>query len=1162
MPSRTVGLDDKYALQSGTVYISGSQALVRLPMMQLARDRADGLNTACFISGYRGSPMHNFDKELWRAKRFVEGGRIHFQPAVNEDLAATSMWGTQQCAVLGDARYDGVFGIWYGKGPGLDRSMDAMRHANLSGTSKHGGVIAIVGDDPAMASSDVPATCEPTFMDLMIPVLYPGSVAELLEFGLIGIAMSRYSGSWVGIKAIADTLDAVSTVSVDPLAPSIVLPNDFEFPPAGVHIREPDPWTEQEPRQRRIKIPAIEAFARANKLNRVVIPSRRPRFGIIASGKSAHDAREALRDLGIDARRADALGISLFQASMPFPLDAQTLREFADGLEEVLVVEEKRRIVETQLKDALYALPDARRPRVVGRSDERGAPLLSEIGEFGPSEIARAIHARIKHFHNDDTARAHVARLDAKASELAALAALSVKRTPYFCSGCPHNTSTRVPEGSLALGGVGCHFMATNMARDNLTHTHMGGEGANWIGAAPFVEREHIFQNMGDGTYFHSGLLAVRACVAAKVNITYKILFNDAVAMTGGQPLDGVVTPSSIAQQVRAEGVHKIVVVSDDLARTRAYRDYPGNIDFRDRDDLDAVQRELRAIGGVSVLVYDQTCAAEKRRRRKRGELLDPPRRAFINHRVCEGCGDCSTKSNCMSVVPLQTAYGLKRRIDQSSCNKDYSCIKGFCPSFVTVVGGTPRKRDATTAVPSALRLLPEPSRPAIQAGQTYNILVTGIGGTGVVTVGAMITMAAHLEGRACSSVDQFGMAQKGGAVTSHIRIAEGAQDIHSVRLSAGRADLLLGCDSLVAGSELALNTLSRGHSRVLINTHQAITGQFMRNADLVFPAASLAARLSSAAGKDAVDFVDATRLATMLLGDSILSNSFMLGFAYQRGTIPVAATSIEQALAMNGVAVEANKNAFLWGRRAAVDLPAVLGLVEGSDASDAAPLALQDFIDARAGELVQYANAPYAERYRTLLRQVLAAESRAIPGSEQLSWAVARGAFRLMAIKDEYEVARLYTDGSFERAVADAFEGDYALEFHLAPPVLNGLDAAGNPRKRRFGPWMLGALRLLARLKPLRGTMFDPFQFNPERRAERAWSARFATLCEDLVQGLRADNLARAVELVNAFDAIRGYGHVKTANAKAAFDQVDALERHWQSRPVAAPVPIAKQAQ
>ena len=706
------------------------------------------------------------------------------------------MWGTQQAAVIDDARYDGVFGIWYGKGPGLDRSIDAIRHANLSGTSKHGGVIAIVGDDPAMASSDVPATCEPTFMDLMMPVLYPGSVAELLEFGLLGIAMSRYSGSWVGIKAVCHTLDAVSTVLVDPLAPSIVLPNDFEFPPEGVHIREPAPWTDQEPRQRRIKIPAIEAFARANNLNRVIIRSSRPRFGIIASGKSAHDTGEALRDLGIGARRADALGICLFQASMPFPIDVETLREFADGLDEVLVVEEKRRIVETQLKDALYALPDGRRPRVVGRSDERGAPLLSEVGEFGPSEIARAIHARIKHFHNDETARSHVARLDAKAAEQAALALLSVKRTPYFCSGCPHSTSTRVPDGSLALGGVGCHFMATNMERNNLTHTHMGGEGTNWIGAAPFVEREHIFQNMGDGTYFHSGLLALRACVAAKVNITYKILFNDAVAMTGGQAHDGVVTPASIAQQVRAEGVHKIIVVSDDLSRTRAYSDYPNNIDFRDRDDLDVVQRELREIGGVSVLVYDQTCAAEKRRRRKRGEMLDPPRRAFINQRVCEGCGDCSAKSNCLSVVPVQTAYGLKRQIDQSSCNKDYSCIKGFCPSFVTVVGGTPRKRDATTEVPSALRLLPEPIRPSIKDGDTYNILVTGIGGTGVVTVGAMITMAAHLEGRACSSVDQFGMAQKGGAVTSHIRIAERAQDIHCVRLTAGRADLLLGCDS------------------------------------------------------------------------------------------------------------------------------------------------------------------------------------------------------------------------------------------------------------------------------------------------------------------------------------------------------------------------------
>ena len=1158
MSTRAVSLDDKYALESGDIYITGSQALVRLPMMQLARDRADGLKTACFISGYRGSPMHNFDKELWRARRFLEGGEIHFQPAVNEDLGATSLWGTQQASLMGSSKHDGVFGIWYGKGPGLDRSIDAIRHANLSGTSPHGGVLAIVGDDHAMMSSDVPATCEPTFMDLMMPVLYPGTVQELLELGLLGIAMSRYTGSWVGIKAVSDTLDAVSTVAVKPYEPAIVLPNDFQFPADGVHIREPDPWTEQEPRQRRVKIPAAEAFGRANRLNRVIIPSRRPRFGIMASGKSAFDAKQALRDLGISDKRADELGITLFQVSMPFPLDAETVRDFADGLEEVFIVEEKRRVVETQVKDALYALPDSRRPRVIGRTDEQGNILLSEIGEFGPEPVAKAIYSRIRDFYNDETARGYVAYLESKEAEQTGLEVLDVKRTPYFCSGCPHNSSTKVPDGSVALGGVGCHFMATNMERNNLFHTHMGGEGATWIGAEQFVEREHMFQNMGDGTYFHSGLLAIRACVAANTNITYKLLFNDAVAMTGGQPVDGVLTPSLIAQQVRAEGVRHIAVVSDDLDRTRAHRDYPANIDFRHRDDLDAVQRELREVEGVSVLIYDQTCAAEKRRRRKRGDMVDPPRRVFINHRVCEGCGDCSTQSNCMSVVPFNTQYGRKRRIDQSSCNKDYSCVKGFCPSFVSVNGGIPAKRAAQSEVPATLRLLPEPQRPVIAEGETYNVLVTGIGGTGVVTVGAMITMAAHLEGRACSSVDQFGMAQKGGAVTSHIRIAEKAEDIRTVRLASGSADLLLGCDSLVAGSELALNTLRQGRTRALVNTHEAITGQFTRQPDLMFPASSLAQRISRAAGKGGVDFVDATKLATTLLGDAILSNLFMLGFAYQKGLVPVSATSIEQALELNGVAIEANKNAFTWGRRAAVDLDAVVALTQaGADGIDMDE-DLDAFLDRRAADLVKYANSAYAERYRQLVGNVRDAERKAVPGSERLAWAVARGGYRMMAIKDEYEVARLYTDGEFLAGLKEAFEGEYTLTFHMAPPALDRLFGGRGPKKREFGQWMMRVLKVLARLKRIRGTWLDPFRFNAERKAEQAWLERYVQNCNNVASMLDGDNVDLALELLGAFDAIRGYGHVKEANAEKALVEIAELETRWQECSLREPTPIA----
>jgi indolepyruvate ferredoxin oxidoreductase len=1145
MSSRPVSLDDKYALENGDIYITGSQALVRLPMMQIARDRANGLNTACFISGYRGSPMHNFDKELWRAKRFLGDGEIRFQPAVNEDLAATSIWGSQQAALMGSSRHDGVFGIWYGKGPGLDRSIDAIRHANLSGTSVHGGVLAIVGDDHAMASSDVPATCEPTFMDLNMPVLYPGTVQELLDLSLIGIAMSRYSGAWVGIKAISDTLDAVSTISVNPHNPGIVIPNDFEFPPDGVHIREPDPWVEQEPRLRRVKIPAANAFARANQLNRVIIPSRRPRFGIMASGKSAFDVRQALRDLGISAAAADELGIVVFQISMPFPLDVDTLANFADGLEEVLVVEEKRRVVEIQLKDALYTLPDGRRPRVVGRNDERGDLLLPEIGEFGPEEIARAIAARIRPFHNTETVRGHLAYLDAKAAERIARVPVSVKRTPYFCSGCPHNTSTRVPEGSVALGGVGCHFMATNMERDNFTHTHMGGEGAPWIGAAPFVDREHIFQNMGDGTYFHSGLLAIRAAVASGVNITYKLLFNDAVAMTGGQPVDGFLTPAIVAQQVLAEGVERVVVVTDDVVRSKSHPGYPAHVSFHDRDELDAVQRELREVGGTSVLIYDQVCAAEKRRRRKRGDMPDPVRRAFINERVCEGCGDCSTKSNCLSVTPVETTFGRKRRIDQSSCNKDYSCIKGFCPSFVTVVGGIPRKLAAKTDVPAALTLLPEPNRPEIGEGDTFNVLVTGIGGTGVVTVGAMLTMAAHIEGRACSSVDQFGMAQKGGAVTSHVRIASAAEDVRTVRLTSGTADLLLGCDSLVAGTDLALDTIRHGHTRVVVNTHEAITGQFTRNRDLLFPSATLAERLMQASGREHLDLVDATQLATSLLGDAIAANLFMLGFAYQRGAIPVMATSIEQAVELNGVAVDFNKQAFLWGRRAAVDLNAVIAVATGTQAPD--DESLDGFIAARRVDLTSYANARYADRYVALVQRIRDAAEKVAPGNETLARAVAHSAYRMMAVKDEYEVARLYTDGAFESAVHDAFEGDFTIEYHMAPPLLGAL-TGDKSQKMQFGGWMKTLLGGLANMKHLRGTWLDPFRFNAERQWERDLLIRFEALCDQLVTNLAAHNLSGAVTLVEAFDDVRGYGHVKEANAQTALAEFDARIQAWRT--------------
>ena len=1156
MALAAASLDERYERESGAVYLTGTQALVRLVLMQRARDRRAGLDTGCFISGYRGSPLHNFDKELWRAQRFLGRAGVHFQPAVNEDLAATACWGSQQADLFPGARYDGVFAIWYGKGPGLDRSVDAIRHANLAGTSRHGGVLAVVGDDHGMKSSDVPATSEPTFMDLMMPVLYPASVGEILEYGLYGFALSRFCGAWVGFKTVADTLDAAVSITIDdPRWPSIVLPADFEFPPDGVHIRLPDPWAGQEPRLHRYKMGAALAFARANGLNRRLVDARDrdARLGIVASGKAALDVMQALGDLGLGEEEAGLLGIRVLKVAMPHPADLDTLRAFADGLDEVLVVEEKRRIIEVQVKDALYALPHGRRPRVIGRRDENGEPLLSEIGELSPDAVTRALARCIGRFHESGRIARRLAFLDAREAEKRSRTALHIVRRPWFCSGCPHNRSTRVPQGSRAHGGVGCHYMATYMDRDNLTHTQMGGEGATWIGQAPFVDTPHVFQNLGDGTYYHCGLLAIRACIAANVNITYKILYNDAVAMTGGQPVDGPLDPARISRQVRAEGVRRIVVVSDEPEKhAGAKRRFASGTRIEHRRALDRVQRELRAHPGVSVLIYDQTCAAEKRRRRKRGKMPDPPRRVFINERVCEGCGDCSVKSNCLAVVPLDTELGRKRRIDQSACNKDFSCTEGFCPSFVTVHGAVPRRAAAGGRVPAHLRALPDPVPPSVEGGP-YGILVTGIGGTGVVTVGAMITMAAHLEGKACSSVDQFGMAQKGGAVTSHLRVAARPADIRAARLNAGAADLLLGCDSLVAGSDTALDTIAPGRTRVIVNRHEAITGHFTRDPDTVFPSRGVCDRLVAAAGEDHVEFIDATRIATALTGDSIATNLFMLGYAWQKGLIPVSAAGIERAIELNAVAVESNRETFRWGRRAAVDLPAVAAL--SAPASPApergAPAGVEEVVERRAHDLTRYQDRACADRYRRLVAEAQRAEARRAAGKHGFAEAVARYAYKLMAYKDEYEVARLFSDGAFAEELARHFEDGFRLEFHMAPPLFASRDPdTGLPQKRCYGAWMMRALRVLAKLRRLRGTRLDPFGYREERKRERRLVEEYAATVRELAGALDYDNHGLAVEIASLPEGIRGYGHVKAQHLACVQARQAELLEAWRAPP------------
>jgi indolepyruvate ferredoxin oxidoreductase len=1146
MELAAVTLDDKYAAQRGRIYLTGSQALARLPMLQRDADLRVGLNTACFISGYRGSPLGGLDQTLWAARSYLQQHNIHFTPGLNEDLAATSVWGSQQVNLFKGAKYDGVFALWYGKGPGVDRSGDAFKHANAAGTSRHGGVLVLAGDDHACKSSTLPHQSEYAFMDASIPVLNPSCVQEILDYGLIGWAMSRYSGCWIAMKTIAETVDSSASVDIAPDRVQIVTPLDFELPPGGLNIRWPDPPLEQEYRLHKFKLYAALAFARANRLDQVVIDSPHPRFGIVTTGKSYLDVRQALEDLGIDDAYAAQIGLRVYKVAMSWPLEREGIRHFAEGLEEILVVEEKRAVIENQMKEQLYNWREDVRPRVVGKFDEQRDWILPSPGELTPATIAKVIAQRIARFHTSPRIEERLAFLAAKEAQLAQLRP-AVARVPWFCPGCPHNTSTNVPDGSRALGGIGCHYMATWMPdRRTETFTQMGGEGAPWIGQAPFTETEHIFVNLGDGTYNHSGVLAIRAAIAAKVSMTYKILFNDAVAMTGGQTHDGGrLDVKAIAAQVAAEGVQRLVVVAEEPERYGAGAGLPAQIPVYHRDRLDEVQRELRQVPGVTVIIYDQVCAAEKRRRRKRGLMADPPRRVLINDLVCEGCGDCSKTSNCLAVVPIETEFGRKRTIDQSACNKDMSCVKGFCPSFVTVHGGSLKAPQPPAA---DFGPLPEPVLPDLT--HPYGILVTGIGGTGVVTIGALLGMAAHLEGKGVTVLDMAGLAQKGGAVFSHIRIARQPKDIAAVRIAAGGADLLLGCDLLVAASADGLSKLGRGHSRAIVNSAEAITGSFTQDPDLRFPGASSRGSLIEATGPEAIEFVDASRLAVGLLGDSIAANLFILGYAWQKGLIPLSGTALDRAIELNNVAIAFNKQAFHWGRRAAVDRSAVEAAAHSlpDRGADPAP-PLDKIVTRHIEELTAYQDQAYAERYRAVIDRIAAAEAARTPGRTQLTEAVARSLYKLMAYKDEYEVARLYADGRFRARVAALFEGDISLEFHLAPPLLAKRDSAtGHLLKQRFGPWVMTAFGLLARLKFLRGTRWDLFGRTEERRTERQLIEDYIAVVDEVIQGLERGNCEVALALAQIPERIRGYGHVKAANLQEAKQEEAALLAAWRA--------------
>ena len=1148
MPNLKTTLDDRYLFDEGQVFLTGTQALVRLLLVQRRRDLLAGLNTAGFISGYRGSPMTAMDQELWRAKQHLDAQHVRFWPAVNEHMAATALWGTQQVHYRNDARYDGVFGAWYGKGPGLDQSLDAIRQANYHGAAEHGGVLVWAGDDPAMRSTVDAYHSELLFEDLLMPVLYPADIQEVFHLGLYGFALSRFCGAWVGYKLLPETIEGSASIHADHGHLEIVRP-EFEFPPDGVNSRYGDMWFNQESRLRRFKLPAALAFARANRLNRVTHSAPRPRFGIAAMGRQWRDVLQALRELGLGRAQLAELGITVLKVAMPFPADLRTYQEFAQGLEEVLVVEDKREQIENGLRNACYALPEAERPRIHGRRDEAGQLLVDDLGDLSADKIARTLAKRIAYFHHSEAIAKRIGFLDQQEQRAARRPALQLARMPYFCSGCPHNRSTRVPEGSRAYGGVGCHFMAYWMDREVDYPTQMGGEGIPWVGQAPFVETPHVFQQMGDGTYFHSGLIAIRAAQAAGVNITYKILFNDAVAMTGGQPVDGQLTVPQITRQLQGEGLRRIALVSDQPGKYRGRTGLAPGTSVHGRESLDAVQRELREVPGVSALIYDQTCAAEKRRRRKRGTYPDPAKRLFIHDRVCEGCGDCGQQSNCVSILPLDTIWGRKRSIDQSSCNKDYSCNEGFCPSFVTVLGGALRKGRGAAGAPAGLALLPEPELPSLADDRSYGILVGGVGGTGVVTLGALLGMAAHLDGKGVCIVDQLGFAQKGGPVTTHIRIAAQPNAINSPRLNAGNADLLLGCDQLVISGDEALVAVAPGRSRAVVNSHQTLTGDFTRDPDLRYPGDAVRNRLSEALGNGCVDFIDATGMATALLGDSIASNLFMVGFAWQKGLIPLSRDALCRAIELNGVKVAWNQEAFAWGRRAAHNLAAVREAAGVQRQGPPVPGSLREWIDCCAQELERYQNGAYAERYRKSIDRLQAAAKAMTSDADELILVAARSLHKLMAYKDEYEVARLFASPEFKAKLDAQFEGSYRLRFNLSPPAFAPKDSVtGLPRKIALGGWMLAGFKLLAQFKFLRGTPFDPFGRTEERRLEAQLVRAYEADLQEVAAGLTAENQALALELLGLPELVRGYGHVKRRSVAAYQERRSALLDAWRN--------------
>ncbi len=1141
-------LSDALWADTGTVYLTGTQALLRIVLMQRARDAAAGLDTRGFVSGYRGSPLGAVDQAVWKAgQKFIDQG-IRFLPAINEELAATAVLGTQRVQSDPERRAEAVFAMWYGKGPGVDRAGDAIKHGNAYGSSPLGGVLVVAGDDHGCVSSSMPHQSDFAFQAWHMPVLSPANVADMIEFGLYGYALSRYSGNWVGFTALSEVVESAATVDLDVIARRAARWQDAEavraatghVPPAdGLHYRWPDLPSLRIETRALDKLAAVAAFAQVNSIDRDIVVSPQARVGIVTAGKAHLDFMEVLRRLEIAPEELAAHGVRVLKLGLTFPIEVTRMRRFAEGLEQILVIEEKGPSVEQQIKNLFYNAPAGARPHVLGKSDEAGRPLISPAGELRPSRLIEIVAAWLAK-HDAALDRRHHVR-DFTPPELLSNAGDAVKRQPYFCAGCPHNTSTKVPEGSRASAGIGCHFMASWMDRSTAGLIQMGGEGVDWVSHSMFTKVPHIFQNLGDGTYYHSGYLAIRQAVAAKATLTYKILFNDAVAMTGGQPVDGVISVEAIARQVESEGVKRVVVLSDDIGKYDAMKDrFPPGTTFHGRDELDAVQRELREVAGVTVLIYEQTCAAEKRRRRKKGELADPARRLFINEQVCEGCGDCGVQSNCVAVLPHETAFGRKRRIDQTACNKDYSCAKGFCPSFVSVSGGKLRKHSGIlgqdrAAFERAVAGLPLPG--AWRWTGPYDLLVTGVGGTGVVTVGALTAMAAHLDGHAASVLDFMGFAQKGGSVLSFVRLADRPERLNQVRIDAQQADAILACDLVVGASPEALLTVRVGRTRILANEHPIPVAESVRNPDADLRVNAMLEKLRFAAGADRVETFDAQALATDFLGDTVTANVLALGFAWQRGLVPVSLAALQRAIELNGVAIEANKLAFALGRLAAADPAACERLREGHAEEPVALESLEALIERHAAHLAAWQDTAWATRYRKAVAAARERETQlGADASLPFTRAVAMSLGKLMAYKDEYEVARLYTDGGFQQQLREQFEGDLKLEFHMAPPLIARPGPNGEPpRKVRLGAWMLPAMKWLAKGRRLRGTALDVFGRTDERRMERELIERFEARVSELLPQLDAKNLAVAVQVAQVPLSMRGYGHVKLANVALA---------------------------